>query len=431
MLGFEEFLTKVEAPRYEKITKTPELFEKFLPFAMALGVEQNWVRAFESMYTQSPTWHTGTDPTGFHPRPFVSSLGQMSNRAETVMASTPRSAGESGFSSGGGGGGFPVADSRAAVGEVFSMAARPEPVMVYPPQTRVGWIGTGVMGAPMCQHVQSARYSITLYTRTRAKANPILAKGAAWADSPRAVTEQTDIVFTMVGFPHDVRQTYFGEQGVLAGIRPGMVVVDMTTTEPVLAKDIAAAAHAKGAYAIDAPVSGGDVGARNATLSIMVGGEKQAIQAVMPLFEILGKKIVHHGGPGSGQHAKLCNQIVIAGTMIGVCESLLYGYKAGLDLPHLLDSIRGGAAACWTLENLAPRILQRNFDPGFFVEHFIKDMGIALEEAKRMGLTLPGLALVHHLYEKVQTLGHGRSGTHALMLALEDLSHTTVHTSTT
>lgn len=310
-------------------------------------------------------------------------------------------------------------------------AARPEPVLVYPPHTRVGWIGAGVMGAPMCQHVQSARYSVTLYTRTRAKANPILAKGATWAHSPRAVTEQTDVVFTMVGFPQDVRQVYFGEQGILAGIRPGMVVVDMTTTEPALAKDVSAAARGKGAYAIDAPVSGGDVGARDATLSIMAGGEKQAVQAVMPLFELLGKKIVHQGGPGSGQHAKLCNQIVIAGTMVGVCESLLYGYKAGLDLNKLLESIRGGAAACWTLENLAPRILRRNFDPGFFVEHFIKDMGIALEEAKRMGLTLPGLALVYQLYEKVQSLGHGRSGTHALMIALEDLSQITMSTPTT
>jgi 3-hydroxyisobutyrate dehydrogenase len=163
------------------------------------------------------------------------------------------------------------------------------------------------------------------------------------------------------------------------------------------------------------------VGARNATLSIMVGGDRKAVQAVMPLFELLGKKIVHQGGPGTGQQAKLCNQIVIAGTMVGVCESMLYGYKAGLDLNRMLESIRGGAAACWTLDHLAPRILQRNFDPGFFVEHFIKDMGLALEESKRMGLVLPGLTLVHQLYQTVQTLGHGRSGIHALMLALENL----------
>ncbi len=227
----------------------------------------------------------------------------------------------------------------------------------------------------------------------------------------------------MVGFPQDVRQVYFGDHGILAGSSAGMVLVDMTTTEPSLAQEIALAALARGVCAVDAPVSGGDIGARDATLSIMLGGEASAVHTIMPLLECLGKKIVHQGNTGAGQHTKLCNQIVIAGTMIGVCESLLYGYKAGLELPRMLESIRGGAAACWTLDNLAPRILARNFDPGFFVEHFIKDMGIALEEARRRQLTLPGLTLVHHLYEKVQALGHGRSGTHALMLALEALSN--------
>jgi 3-hydroxyisobutyrate dehydrogenase len=171
------------------------------------------------------------------------------------------------------------------------------------------------------------------------------------------------------------------------------------------------------------------VGARNATLSIMVGGDRKVVQAVMPVFELLGNKIVHQGGPGTGQQAKLCNQIVIAGTMVGVCESLLYGSKAGLDLKRMLDAIRGGAAACWTLDHLAPRILQRNFEPGFFVEHFVKDMGLALEESKRIGLVLPGLTLVHQLYQTVQTLGHGRSGTHALMLALEELAYIHVNAS--
>lgn len=300
-----------------------------------------------------------------------------------------------------------------------------------PSNTHIGWIGAGVMGVPMCGHLIMAGYRVTIHSRTKSKAQPLLDRGARWAESSRATAAASDVLFTMVGFPHDVRQVYFEVDGVFAGARPGAVLIDMTTTQPSLSREIADAAAARGVYAIDAPVSGGDVGARNATLSIMVGGEKQAIQAVRPVFEILGKKIVHQGESGAGQHAKLCNQIVIAGTMVGVCESLLYGYQAGLDLPRLLDSIRGGAAACWTLDHLAPRILQRNFDPGFLVEHFIKDMGIALEEVKRMGLTLPGLALVHHLYERVQTLGHGRSGTHALMLALEDLSHTTVHTSTT
>jgi 3-hydroxyisobutyrate dehydrogenase len=277
------------------------------------------------------------------------------------------------------------------------------------------------MGSSMCSHLLTAGYRVTVHSRTRSKAQPLLDRGAQWADSPRAVAAESNVLFTMVGFPQDVRAVYFGETGILAGARVGMTLIDMTTTQPSLSRDIAAAASAKDLSAIDAPVSGGDVGAKNATLSIMVGGDTTSVQAVMPLFELLGKKIVHQGGPGSGQQAKLCNQIVIAGTMVGVCESLLYGYKSGLDLNRMLDSIRGGAAACWTLDNLAPRILQRNFDPGFFVEHFIKDMGIALEDSKRMGLVLPGLMLVHQLYHTVQTLGHGRSGTHALMLALEDL----------
>jgi 3-hydroxyisobutyrate dehydrogenase len=288
--------------------------------------------------------------------------------------------------------------------------------------TRLGWIGTGVMGSSMCGHLLTDGYRITVHSRTKAKAKPLLDRGAQWAEHPRAVVAESDVLFTMVGFPQDVRTVYFDETGVLAGTRAGMILIDMTTTQPSLSREIAVAASAKGLAAIDAPVSGGDIGAKNAALSIMIGGDTTSVQAVMPLFELLGKKIVHQGGPGTGQQAKLCNQIVIAGTMVGVCESLLYGYKAGLDLTRMLESIRGGAAACWTLDNLAPRILQRNFDPGFFVEHFIKDMGLALEEAKRMGLVLPGLTLVHQLYQTVQALGHGRSGTHALMLALEDLS---------
>jgi 3-hydroxyisobutyrate dehydrogenase len=295
------------------------------------------------------------------------------------------------------------------------------PGRAAPANRTIGWIGTGVMGSSMCGHLLTAGYRVTVHSRTRSKAQPLLDRGAQWAEHPRAVAIDSDVLFTMVGFPQDVRSVYFDETGVLDGARAGMILIDMTTTQPSLSRDIAAAASAKGLAAIDAPVSGGDVGARNASLSIMIGGDATSVQAVMSLFELLGKKIVHQGGPGAGQQAKLCNQIVIAGTMVGVCESLLYGYKAGLDLNRMLDSIRGGAAACWTLDNLAPRILQRNFEPGFFVEHFIKDMGLALEEAKRMGLVLPGLTLVHQLYQTVQALGHGRSGTHALMLALEYL----------
>jgi 3-hydroxyisobutyrate dehydrogenase len=294
--------------------------------------------------------------------------------------------------------------------------------VAMPGATRVGWIGTGVMGSSMCRHVLAAGYRVTLHSRTKGKAQPLLDLGAMWAETPHAVAAESDILFTMVGFPQDVRTVYFGQTGVLAGAQPDTVLVDMTTTDPALSREVAERGTARGLFAIDAPVSGGDIGARNAALSIMVGGDGVAMQAAMPLFELLGKKIVHQGGPGTGQQAKLCNQIVIAGTMIGVCESLLYGYKAGLDLNRMLDSIRGGAAACWTLDNLAPRILQRNFEPGFFVEHFVKDMGLALEESKRMGLVLPGLTLVHQLYRRVMDLGHGRSGTNALMLALEDLS---------
>lgn len=290
------------------------------------------------------------------------------------------------------------------------------------PQTRIGWIGTGVMGASMCGHLMERGHAATVYNRTQAKAQPLLDKGAAWARTPRAVAEQADVIFTMVGFPHDVREVYFGEAGVLAGAKAGSILVDMTTTQPSLAREIEAAARDQGAIAMDAPVSGGDVGAKNATLSIMVGGDKPAFDALRPLFEAMGKSIVYQGSAGAGQHTKMCNQIVIAGTMIGVCESLLYGHRAGLNLETMLQSISGGAAGCWTLNHLAPRIIQRDFDPGFFVRHFVKDMGIALDEARRMQLSLPGLALVHQLYLAVQAQGHGKLGTHALMLALEQLS---------
>jgi len=291
------------------------------------------------------------------------------------------------------------------------------------PGTRLGWIGTGVMGFPMCGHVMDKGCAATLTNRTKAKAQGLLDRGATWADSPREVAEASDIVFTIVGFPCDVRDVYFGENGVLAGARPGAILVDMTTTEPSLAREIYDAARARGIHAVDAPVSGGDVGARNAALSIMVGGDPEVVERIMPLFETMGKNIVHQGGPGAGQHTKMCNQIVIAGTMVGVCESLLYGYKADLDLETMLRSIAGGAAACWTLDNLAPRCLRRNFDPGFFVDHFIKDMGIALKEAERMGIVMPGLALAHQLYLAAQAQGLGKNGTHALLKALEHLSN--------
>jgi 3-hydroxyisobutyrate dehydrogenase len=274
----------------------------------------------------------------------------------------------------------------------------------------------------MCGHIQAKGYATAVYNRSKAKAQPLLDAGAAWADSPKALAERSDVVFAIVGFPKDVREVFLSSQGALAGSRPGTVLVDMTTSEPSLAKGIYEAAKAKGVASIDAPVSGGDVGAKNAALSIMIGGDADAVEAVRPLFECMGKTIVHQGPAGVGQHTKMVNQILIAANMIGVCEALLYGYKAGLDLKTVLQSVGGGGAASWSLNNLGPRIIDRNFEPGFFVEHFIKDMGIALEEAKRMNLALPGLALANQLYLAVQAQGWGRKGTHALMLALEQLS---------
>ena len=299
-------------------------------------------------------------------------------------------------------------------------------IVIDPATTKIGWVGTGVMGRWMCQHVMDLGYSATVYNRTKAKAQPLLDVGAAWANSSSEVAAASDVIFTIVGFPPDVREVYLGDNGILGGAKSGSIIVDMTTTEPSLAIEVYGAAKAKGVSSVDAPVSGGDVGAREARLSIMVGGNTEAVEAIMPLFEAMGKNIVHQGGAGAGQHTKMCNQITIAGTMIGVCEGLLYGYKAGLDLETMLSSISGGAAACWSLDNLAPRVLKRNFDPGFFVEHFIKDMGIALDEAKKMNLSLPGLALVHQLYLAVQAQGHGRLGTQALMIALERISNTEI-----
>jgi len=287
-------------------------------------------------------------------------------------------------------------------------------------ETRIGWVGLGVMGSSMCGHVLRAGNPVRVYTRTKSRAECLLAGGAMWADSPWRVAEHSDIVVTMVGFPADVEAVYFGEGGLISNARPGMTLIDMTTTRPSLAMRIAEAAAARGAQAIDAPVSGGDVGARNATLSIMVGGDEATVEEVRPLLAVMGKNIIRQGGPGAGQHAKMCNQIVIAGTMIGVCEALVYAKRAGLDLDTMLKSIRPGAAGCWTLENLAPRIVAGNFDPGFYVEHFIKDLGIALEESRRMGLTLPGLELAERLYQKAADAGHGRKGTHALYLAISE-----------
>jgi len=292
-----------------------------------------------------------------------------------------------------------------------------------PGVTRLGWIGLGVMGASMCRHLMNAGFAMTVHTRSRDKAAPHLAAGAVWADSPRGVAERSDVVFTMVGFPRDVREVVLGDAGVLAGCAAGAVAVDMTTSEPSLAVEIAVRAAARDVFAIDAPVSGGDVGAREARLSIMIGGEEEAIEALQPCWAAMGKTAVRQGGPGAGQHTKLVNQTLIASTMIGVCEGLLYAHKSGLNLETVLQSVSSGSAGSMSLANLAPRIIKRDFAPGFYVEHFIKDMGIALAEAERMQLALPGLALAKQLYTALAAQGHGRAGTQALHLALAKLSN--------
>lgn len=293
---------------------------------------------------------------------------------------------------------------------------------IVPGQTKIGWIGTGVMGQSMCGHLVDKGFAATVYSRTKDKAQKLIDKGAAWADSPKAVAERSDVVFAIVGFPSDVREVFLGPQGALAGSKAGNVLVDMTTSEPSLAVEIHAAAKGKGVFSVDAPVSGGDVGARNAALSIMIGGEAEVVAALQPLWEAMGKTIVHQGGPGAGQHTKMVNQVLISTLMIGVCEALLYGYKAGLDLETVMKSVSTGAAGSWSLSNYGPRMMANNFDPGFFVEHFVKDMGIALAESRRMGLSMPGLALAEQLYQSVKAKGWGRNGTHALMLALADMS---------
>ena len=291
-----------------------------------------------------------------------------------------------------------------------------------PGTTRLGWIGTGVMGQSMAGHLMAKGFAVTVYNRTRSKAQALLDRGAAWASTPKQVAQQSDVIFAIVGFPRDVREVFLGQDGALAGSKQGNILVDMTTSEPSLAQEIYSAAKAKGVHAIDAPVSGGDVGAKEARLSIMIGGDQAAVEALQPCWEAMGKTIIHQGAAGAGQHTKMVNQTLIASGMIGVCEALLYAHKAGLDLPTVLQSVAPGAAGSWSLSNLGPRIIANNFDPGFFVEHFIKDMGIALDEAKRLGICLPGLALAHQLYISLKAQGHGRDGTHALELALAKLS---------
>ncbi len=286
----------------------------------------------------------------------------------------------------------------------------------------IGWIGTGIMGSPMAGHLQSAGHSLHVHNRTRDKAEALLKAGAVWCDSPAEAASGTEIVFTIVGHPRDVEEVYLGEKGVLSSNPRCRIVVDMTTSRPSLARTLAEKAAALGMDSLDAPVSGGDVGARSATLAIMVGGGQTAYQEVLPFFELMGKNIALMGGPGAGQHTKMSNQILVAGTMIGVCESLLYAVKLGLDQQAVMEIIGKGLAGSNLLNTFGPRIAKSDFAPGFMVEHFIKDMGIALSEAESAGLSLPGLALIKQLYVALKAQGYGRSGTQALYLALKNMS---------
>ena len=292
-----------------------------------------------------------------------------------------------------------------------------------PGQTRIGWIGTGVMGRWMCQHLMTKGYSATVYNRTKDKAAPLLEAGAAWGDTPKAVAERSDVVFAIVGFPKDVREVFLGSSGGAGGQQGGGGAGGHDHQRAVAGAGNPRRRRRRRALSASMrPVSGGDVGAKNAALSIMIGGDAEAVEAVRPLFECMGKTIVHQGGPGAGQHTKMVNQILISGTMIGVCEALLYGYKAGLTWRRCSSRFRLGRRGarrwkCWGRASCAG-----NFEPGFYVEHFIKDMGIALAEAEKMHIALPGLGLVKQMYEAVRALGYGRKGTQALMLALEHLS---------
>ncbi|MCD6486378.1 MAG: NAD(P)-dependent oxidoreductase [Syntrophobacterales bacterium] len=287
---------------------------------------------------------------------------------------------------------------------------------------KIGWIGTGVMGFSMAGHIRDGGHDLFLYNRTREKAEDLVKEGGRWCVSPAEVARNAEIVFTIVGHPRDVEEVYFGEEGIVSAGGMCHTVVDMTTSKPQLALKIAEKTSEHGIASLDAPVSGGDSGAKAATLAIMVGGDKNVFKKVLPLLKLMGKEIAYMGGPGAGQHTKVCNQILVAGTMIGVCESLLYASRLGLDEQSVIDVIGKGSASSWLINNLGPKIVRDDYNPGFFVEHFIKDMGIALEEAAASDLSLPGLSLVRQLYIAVKGQGHGRMGTQALMLALRRLN---------
>jgi 3-hydroxyisobutyrate dehydrogenase len=287
---------------------------------------------------------------------------------------------------------------------------------------RVGWIGTGVMGGPMASHLMDAGHQLQVNTRTRKRADALVDAGAGWCERPQDVADGADAVVTMLGYPSDVREVVLGEDGVLAAMASGALLVDHTTSEPSLAREIAEAAAAGGVDALDAPVSGGDVGAREARLVVMVGGEPAPFQRARELLDVYASKVVLQGPAGSGQHTKMVNQIAISSGMVAMCEALLYAHRSGLDLETVIDTIGGGAAGSWSLSNYAPRLLRGDLEPGFRIDHFIKDLGIALAEARRMDLALPGLALAEQLYVSARGQGLGGKGTQALLVALAGLS---------
>ena len=281
---------------------------------------------------------------------------------------------------------------------------------------KIGFIGIGVMGHSIVGHLLDAGHHVTLYTRTKSKATDLMARGADWVDTPKEVAAASEVVFTMVGYPSDVEMTYFDEHtGLFAADIAGKTFVDLTTSTPTLAEAIYATARANNANSLDAPVSGGDLGARNGTLTVMVGGEKATYQQVLPLFKHFAKVCMLHGSAGKGQHTKMANQIMIAGTMTGMTEMLVYAKATGLELEKVLETLSGGAAANWSMSNYSPRILQNDFSPGFFVKHFIKDLKIALDEAEKQQIALPGTALAKELYEKLANEGYENGGTQALI----------------
>lgn len=281
-------------------------------------------------------------------------------------------------------------------------------------KTTIGFIGTGIMGRSMAGHLLKAGHPVQVFSRTKEKADALVSAGATWKDTPRSAAEGAGIVITIVGFPKDVEEVYLSENGVIAGCSAGTILVDMTTSSPALAEKIAQAAAEKGAKALDAPVSGGDIGAREARLAIMVGGDKAAFDEVLPVFQIMGKNIAYQGAAGAGQHTKMCNQIAVAASMLGVCEALIYAQANGLNQQTVLDTIAAGAAGSWSLSNLAPRVLKGDFNPGFMIKHFRKDLGIALEAARAAKLDLPMTNLAADLYAKLATKVGEELGTQAL-----------------